>query len=100
MSESQNPAILALMRRKKQEQALPAPEPLFMPQAVYFDTNILRSARWPKGNAQLLQIVQNAEWLGIMMCLPEVVRQELEGHWIRTVRDQWRSSNSEIATLT
>jgi hypothetical protein len=99
MNEPQNPAILALVGKKPEPASKPL-EPAFQPQAIYFDTNALRGARWPKGNAQLLQVVQYAEWLGIRLCLPEVVRQELEGHWIRKVRNQWQNTNSQIATLS
>ncbi len=71
-----------------------------MPRAVYFDTNILRGAGWPKGNAQLLQVINHAEWLSIQLCLPDVVRRELEGHWIRTVEKNWQDANSQTAALT
>src|SRR5882757_6677788 len=98
-SKPQNPAIIAMLGQKKSSPAATEPEQTFTPQAIYCDTNVLRSARWPKGNAQLEQIIQYSDWLKIPLCLPEVVRLELEGHWVRSVQNQWQSTSSHIATL-
>lgn len=76
-----------------------APDLTFCPDAIYFDTNPLIAAGWPTASAQLSQTIQLAEGLGIKMCLPETVQQELEGHRTREVYEKWNGINSEIEKL-
>ncbi len=84
----------------RDKQASPrTPEPPFKPEAIYFDTNPLLGAGWPTPSAQLLEVMSQAEKLGFPLCLPEVVNQELEGHWIREVVEERGRANDQIASL-
>jgi hypothetical protein len=56
-------------------------------------------AGWPTPSAQLLQVMNQAEKLGFPLCLPEVVIQELEGHWIRELVEEWSGANGQIGNL-
>ena len=98
MNEPTNPAILALLGRPKPSAAPVAPEPP-RPDAIYFDTNPLLGAGWPTPSAQLLQVMSQAEKLGFPLCLTEVVLQELEGHWIRQLVEEWGGVNGKIGNL-
>ncbi|HUP80546.1 MAG TPA: PIN domain-containing protein, partial [Pirellula sp.] len=71
----------------------------FTPEAIYFDTNPLIAAGWPTPSAQLLQLMNQAEKLGFPLCLPEIVNQELEGHWLRATVEDWTTANAKIDQL-
>src|SRR4051812_8335911 len=101
MSDQEPLAVRAIrMSEARKKQPEKAPQPVFVPSGIYFDTNILRGAGWPKLNAQFLQVINSAEWFKIPLYLPEVVLAELEGQWVRAVLDQWRATNSQIANLS
>ena len=98
MSEPDSQALPA--RLGETVQALVEPDPIFKPDAVYFDTNPLIAAGWPNASAQLLSVMQLIERLEIQMCLPETVQQELEEHQIRELGEHWSRINSQIEKLT
>jgi PIN domain len=98
MSKSQPLAVRAIQAREKLE-ASQKPEPIFRPDAIYFDSNPLIAAGWPNVSAQLLQVTQMAENLGIQLCLPETVQQELEEHRIRDIIEKHKGINSQIGKL-
>jgi len=74
-------------------------DPSFTPSAIYFDTEPLLGAGWPTPSAQLLQMMSQADKLRFRLCLPDVVTQELEGHWIRELVEEWDRANAQIGSL-
>src|SRR5439155_4299706 len=75
------------------------PEPIFKPDAVYFDTNPLIAAGWPNASAQLLSVMQLIEKLSVQTCVTEIVQQELEEHRIRELGEQWNAAESAVKRL-
>lgn len=59
------------------------------PEALYFDSNILRKSGWPDPSARLLEIVDKATNVGVAPAMVDVVRRELTEGWIRDlIRDR------------
>lgn len=59
------------------------------PEAVYFDSNVLRKAGWPDPSAQLLELLSKLAGASVQPCLVDLVREELTESWIRDlVRDR------------
>ncbi len=57
------------------------------PQALYFDSNILRKWGWPDPSARLLETLAKAAGINVASGLVDLVRRELTEGWIRdTVR--------------
>lgn len=69
----------------------------FDAQAIYFDTNPLIGAGWPKPSAQLQGTISAAAKLGIPVFIPELVKRELAGHWIREAQAKWQQAIGAIS---
>ena len=50
---------------------------------IYFDTNPLITANWPKPSAALENLLTLAELLKVGIFVPKAVEDELEAHWNR-----------------
>lgn len=66
---------------------------------LYFDTNILLSAGWPRSSPQLNQVINLSRGLKIALCLPELVRGELEAGWARKTLDEWNGTRGAAERL-
>jgi predicted nucleic acid-binding protein len=88
------------MQQREREQPPVTPEPVFRPDAIYFDTNPLIAAGWPNVSAQFSQVLDLAERIDIQLFLPNVVQQELEEHRIRDFVEWHKSINSQIENLS
>lgn len=70
---------------------------------LYFDTNALLAAGWPRLSRQLFTVVTLAKHFRVELYLPEATKLELEEHWIRDVqekRDTLMSSLTKLNKLT
>jgi hypothetical protein len=84
------------MGKQKKEPDTQPSEAVFRPDAIYFDTNTLLAEGWPSPSTQLLQVMDRADHLGLPLCIPEAVNQELEGHWLRDLAKDWHEANGRI----
>lgn len=54
---------------------------------IYFDSEPLVAARWPRLSAELVNVLGLARVLGIGVFLPEATERELEAQWLRQARE-------------
>src|SRR5947207_2319257 len=67
--------------------------------AVYFDTNPLRAAAWPRTSAALNRLDDLVRYFDLTMFLPDTVEIELEEMWLRDFANKQSTANAELAKL-
>ena len=52
---------------------------------IYFDTNVLY--RWPHMPSDIPSMLGVANWVNAELYMPKIVEDELEGQYVRAIRD-------------
>jgi PIN domain-containing protein len=66
---------------------------------VYFDTNVLQAAGWPRLSPALKNLFELARTLKVRLFFPQVVKMELEKHWLKKLNEHRSSANSGLRQL-
>ncbi|OGX35656.1 MAG: hypothetical protein A3C36_00360 [Omnitrophica WOR_2 bacterium RIFCSPHIGHO2_02_FULL_52_10] len=66
---------------------------------IYFDTNILIAANWPKPSAALERLLDLAQLLRVSVFVPKAVEDELEAHWNRLFDEKRTKATKSLTDL-
>ncbi len=66
---------------------------------IYFDTNILIAANWPKPSAALERLLSLAQPFKVGIFVPKAVEDELEAHWNRLFDEKYTKAKKSFADL-
>lgn len=66
---------------------------------IYFDSNILIAANWPKPSAALERFLSLAQLLKVGVFLPKAVEDELEAHWSRMFDKTYINATKSLTEL-
>lgn len=68
-------------------------------QQIYFDSNVLVRAGWPRLSAKLQDLLRLASITRVPAFVPEVVLHELDAHWAREFQEKRGKAIKEAAKL-
>jgi len=66
---------------------------------IYFDTNVLIAANWPKPSAALERLLSLAQPFKVGIFVPKAVEDELEAHWNRLFDEKYTKAKKSFANL-
>lgn len=66
---------------------------------IYFDTNVLIAANWPKPSAALERLLDLARLVKVGVFLPKAVEDELEVHWNRLFDEKHTKAKRSVSDL-
>lgn len=66
---------------------------------IYFDTNVLIAANWPKPSAALERLLSLAQVFKVSVFVPKAVEDELEQHWNRLFDERYTKAKKSFADL-